>query len=87
MCVDQLYNFLDAAKILNIPESTLRKKAAAGLITTRGVFRHTRFSMEDLLAVQVIRPAAKTGTGRQRARGGTSAPTPRSPAHQGGTSV
>jgi excisionase family DNA binding protein len=66
---DRLYGFVEAASILGVSESTLRKKAAAGEVPHRKVFRQTKFSATDLLAVQEIRPAkaSGSGTGRRRA--------------------
>jgi excisionase family DNA binding protein len=63
MCTDRLYGFAEAAELLGVPEATLRKKAAAGLIPCRKVFRHTKFNDEDLLAVQELRPAVMTRRG------------------------
>lgn len=67
---DRLYGFREAAHILGVSESTLRKKAAAGEVPHRKVFRQTKFSAADLLAVQHIRPAraGAAGIGRRRAR-------------------
>ena len=49
---DRLLNFAEAAQVLGVPKSTLRKKTAAGEVPHRKVFRHVRFSSEDLLAIQ-----------------------------------
>jgi excisionase family DNA binding protein len=70
MCQGHLYDFEEAAGLLGISPSTLRKKAAAGVVPFRKVFRRTKFSDDDLMAIQVVhRPPAKdTGTGRRRAR-------------------
>ena len=78
MCTQRLYTFTEAAKLLAVPEATLRKKAAAGLVPYRKVFRHTRFNDQDLEAIQQV-PTADGGgsrrpvseaTGRYRARAG-----------------
>jgi len=70
MCMDALYTFAEAAEILKISESTLRKKVAAGLVPHRRVFRHVRFTSCDLEAAQEVRPVRSlaVGTGRRRAR-------------------
>lgn len=72
MCVDRLYSFAEAARLLNVSESTLRKKVAAGRVPHRRVFRHVRFSPADLEASQeVFTPAVGLpGTGRRRTRSG-----------------
>jgi excisionase family DNA binding protein len=66
MCEDRLYTFKEAAALLAIPESTLRKKAAAGLVPHRHVFRHTRFSAQDLRDIQS--PSARPRSTPSRAR-------------------
>lgn len=53
---EKLFSFAEAAAVLGVPESTLRKKAAAGEVPHRKIFRHTRFSLADLRAVQELRP-------------------------------
>ncbi len=75
MCVERLYNFSEAAELINISESTLRKKVAAGRVPHRRVFRHVRFTAADLEALQeVFIPAPQAqGTGRRRPRSGGAA--------------
>jgi excisionase family DNA binding protein len=68
MSVTKLYTFREAAELLAIPESTLRKKAAAKVIPSRKVFRHTRFNDQDLLAIQEVQTCLRPATGRRRAR-------------------
>jgi excisionase family DNA binding protein len=70
MCQGRLYTFDEAAELLGISASTLRKKVAAGEMPHRKVFRHVRFTGDDLKAVQEVRgprPDAPV-TGRRRAR-------------------
>jgi len=68
--MERLYSFAEAARLLNVSESTLRKKVAAGRVPHRKVFRHVRFSAADLEATQVVCPpqTAVQGTGRRRTR-------------------
>lgn len=77
MCVERLYTFAEAAQLLNVSESTLRKKVAAGRVPHRKVFRHVRFSAADLEATQIaFAPlVGARGTGRRRTRAGGPAST------------
>ncbi len=72
MCLDKLYSFAEAAELLNVSESTLRKKVAAGKAPHRRVFRHVRFNGADLQAMQdvVITSVAVASNGRRRSRAG-----------------
>ncbi len=72
MCVERLYSFAEAAQLLQVSESTLRKKVAAGRVPHRRVFRHVRFSAADLAATQeVFTPqVGLQSTGRRRTRPG-----------------
>jgi excisionase family DNA binding protein len=70
MCVEGLYSFAEAAELLNVPESTLRKKVAIGRAPHRRVFRHVRFNSADLQAMQdvVVPSQAAAWNGRRRSR-------------------
>lgn len=72
MCVERLYSFAEAAHLLQVSESTLRKKVAAGRVPHRKVFRHVRFNAADLAATQeVFTPqVGRQSTGRRRTRPG-----------------
>lgn len=72
MCTERLYSFAEAAGLLNVSESTLRKKVAAGRAPHRKVFRHVRFNSADLQAMQdvVVPTLAVTSNGRRRSRSG-----------------
>jgi excisionase family DNA binding protein len=65
----QLYTPAEAARILKVRESWLRKKAAARLIPCTFVGRHLRFSEGDL--EEIVRSGARppvTATPRSRTR-------------------
>jgi excisionase family DNA binding protein len=68
--MERLYSFAEAAELLNISVSTLRKKVAAGAVPHRRVFRHIRFSSADLELIQEVRGPRpyRTGTARRRSR-------------------
>jgi hypothetical protein len=68
MPIERLLGFREAAAAVPMSESTLRKKAALGLVPHRKVFRRTMFSEADLTAIQVMRPARLSGTGLRRRR-------------------
>ncbi|GAB3979265.1 hypothetical protein GCM10029978_074180 [Actinoallomurus acanthiterrae] len=48
MSAPQLYTPAEAAELLKVPESWLRKKAAARLIPCTFLGKHLRFSDDDL---------------------------------------
>lgn len=52
---ERLYTITEAAELLGIPASTLARKARSGHAPHRRVFRHIRFSREDLEAMQEVR--------------------------------
>ena len=57
----RLYTFDEAAAILAVPASTLRRKARENLVPHRRVFKHVRFSESDIEAIQELRgPRART---------------------------
>ena len=62
-CVDdvmnapQLYTPAEAAEVLKVPESWLRKKAAARMIPCTFLGKHLRFSDEDIS--KIVRAGAK----------------------------
>jgi excisionase family DNA binding protein len=72
MSTPQLYTPAEAASLLKVPESWLRKKAAARLIPCTFLGKHLRFSDEDLAeivhsgatSVAAARPAARRRTPR-----------------------
>jgi hypothetical protein len=71
MRTDRLYSLVEAAGLLNVPVSTLRKKAARDQVPHRKVVRQTRFSASDLLAIQEVRgqqaaPGPNRTTGRRQ---------------------
>lgn len=51
MSAPQLYTPAEAAKLLKVPESWLRKKAAARLIPCTFLGKHLRFSDDDLKTI------------------------------------
>jgi hypothetical protein len=69
MTIERSYGFREAAEVTGMSESTLRKKAAKGLVSHFKQFRRTRFTEADLLSIREQRPARVTtsGTGRRRA--------------------
>jgi hypothetical protein len=66
MTLEKLYGFREAAAAVPMSESTLRKKAALGLVPHRKIFRRTMFSEADLTAMQQVRPARLSRTGMRR---------------------
>ena len=69
MTIARTYDFGEAADVTGMSESTLRKKAALGLVSHFKQFGRTRFTEADLLSIRELRPArvAPSGTGRRRA--------------------
>jgi len=61
-----LYTPAEAARRLQVPESWLRRKAAARTVPCTFLGKHLRFSPTDLTAI--IAAAAKPATGRRRPR-------------------
>lgn len=63
-----LYTPAEAARLLNVPESWLRKRAGQRLIPRTFLGRHLRFSRHDLqmIAESGARPARPTTTHRRR---------------------
>lgn len=57
MNVPQLYTPADAARVRKVPESWLRKKAAARVIPCTFLGKHLRFSAEDL--AKIVNSGAK----------------------------
>jgi excisionase family DNA binding protein len=55
MAEDRLYTIVEAAEFLGIPASTLARKATRGEAPHRRVFRHIRFSRQDLEQLQQVR--------------------------------
>ena len=53
----QLYTPAEAAQLLKVPESWLRKKAAARMIPCTFVGKHLRFSSTDL--TQIVEAGAR----------------------------
>lgn len=51
MNAPQLYTPAEAAQLLKVPESWLRKKAAARVIPCTFVGKHLRFSSDDLAKI------------------------------------
>jgi excisionase family DNA binding protein len=51
MNAPQLYTPADAARVLKVPESWLRKRAAARVIPCTFLGKHLRFSDEDLAKI------------------------------------
>ncbi|MEV5706044.1 helix-turn-helix domain-containing protein [Actinoallomurus sp. NPDC052274] len=51
MSAPQLYTPVEAAELLKVPESWLRKKAAARAIPCTFLGKHLRFSDDDLEAI------------------------------------
>ncbi|WP_395108219.1 helix-turn-helix domain-containing protein [Actinomadura sp. SCN-SB] len=71
MSKTQLYTPAEAARVLKVRESWLRKKAAARLIPCTFVGRHLRFSEGDL--EEIINSGSRrpvTAAGRPRPRRG-----------------
>jgi excisionase family DNA binding protein len=68
----------EAAVMLRVRPSWLRKKSAAGLIPRTFLGRHLRFSAADLAAIVELSARPATGTGprsrRRRRRGGSDLP-------------
>jgi hypothetical protein len=62
--MEPVYGFREAAALMGMSESTLRKKAAAGLVSHFMQFGRTKFHEADLLAVRQMRPVRVTGLGR-----------------------
>jgi excisionase family DNA binding protein len=63
MSTPQLHTPAEAARILKVPESWLRKKAAARVIPCTFVGKHLRFSDEDIAEIVQAgarRPASRT---------------------------
>src|SRR3954466_12600704 len=61
-----LYTPAEAAQLLRVRESWLRKKAAARTIPSTFLGKHLRFSPTDLAAI--VAPAARPPTGRRARR-------------------
>jgi len=61
-----LYTPAEAARRLHVPESWLRRKAAARTVPCTFLGKHLRFSPTDLTAI--IAAAAQPATGRRRPR-------------------
>lgn len=55
MSIEKLYTVKEAAALMGIPASTLARKATRGEAPHRRVFRHVRFSEEDIKAMQQVR--------------------------------
>jgi hypothetical protein len=62
--IEPVYGFREAAALMGMSESTLRKKAAAGMVSHCKEFGRTKFSEADLLSIRQVRPARVTGLGR-----------------------
>ena len=62
--IEPVYGFREAAALMGMSESTLRKKAAAGLVSHCKEFGRTKFSEADLLSIRQVRPARVNGLGR-----------------------
>ncbi len=69
MTAQPLHTISEAAELLHIPEATLRKKVTMNAVPHRRVFRHVRFSNDDLAAIQEIRGPMSAVTGRARQSG------------------
>jgi excisionase family DNA binding protein len=63
----QLYTPAEAAQLLRVPESWLRKKAAARAIPCTFVGKHLRFSSTDL--AEIVAAGARQPRASRRARG------------------
>ncbi|HEX3782635.1 MAG TPA: helix-turn-helix domain-containing protein [Pseudonocardiaceae bacterium] len=61
-----------AAEVLQVPESWLRRQAARRLVPCTFLGKHLRFSRADLN--QIIADAARTAATSQRSAAGTSTP-------------
>ena len=61
--IEPVYGFREAAALMGMSESTLRKKAAAGLVSHCKEFGRTKFSEADLLSIRERRPARTKGLG------------------------
>jgi excisionase family DNA binding protein len=67
--VQLLYTPAQAASLLSVPESTLRRQAAARTVPCTFVGKHLRFSPDDLTEIIAQgRRAARTTTGRRSGR-------------------
>lgn len=68
-----LYTPAQAARLLSVPESWLRKRAGQRLIPCTLLGKHLRFSRRDLTAIADAgaRPPRPTSTGRRNHYAGT----------------
>lgn len=62
--MSELLTFAEAAEVLNVPESWLRKKTAAHSISCTRLGRHVRFTRAQLEAIvaEAERPAVRAPT-------------------------
>jgi excisionase family DNA binding protein len=67
MSVPRLHTPAEAAELLKVPESWLRKKVAARLIPCTFLGKHLRFSDNDL--TEIVQSGAKQAVSQPRAHG------------------
>jgi excisionase family DNA binding protein len=67
MNAPRLHTPAEAAELLKVPESWLRKKVAARLIPCTFLGKHLRFSDDDL--TEIVQSGAKQAVSQPRAHG------------------
>jgi excisionase family DNA binding protein len=66
--LDGNYTYAEAARMLRVAESTLRRWVSKGRISCHRIGRLVRFTDDDLRAAMVASPRLPRGTPRRRAK-------------------